>query len=201
MATRSEKQCFTDFVDLINGKFYVGVSAFIKVQLKVRYTSCCDIKCSFTRLVSRDVFLQDGAFHEDVGYGVSEGLKSKALSLEKARKEAVTDGMKRALKYQSFISMKHKTKVEHPHFPNLRRMSKYFCRYLMFCFVFLLRCFGNALGNCILDKEYLLAINKIPKQVRLSYIILTFLFAIVLQKLLIHISLHKATSSCRCGPD
>lgn len=28
------------------------------------------------------------------------------------------------------------------------------------------RCFGNALGNCILDKEYLLAINKIPKQVR-----------------------------------
>lgn len=27
--------CCTDFVDLINGKFYVGVSAFIKVQLKV----------------------------------------------------------------------------------------------------------------------------------------------------------------------
>ncbi|KAK9516821.1 hypothetical protein VZT92_024731 [Zoarces viviparus] len=88
-----------DFIDIINGKFYVGVSAFIKVQLK------------------------DGAFHEDVGYGVSEGLRSKALSLEKARKEAVTDGMKRALK-----------------------------------------CFGNALGNCILDKEYLLAINKIPKK-------------------------------------
>lgn len=42
--------------------------------------------------------VQDGAYHEDVGYGVSEGLKSKALSLEKARKEAVTDGMKRALK-------------------------------------------------------------------------------------------------------
>ncbi|XP_034391435.1 DNA repair protein RAD52 homolog isoform X2 [Cyclopterus lumpus] len=88
-----------DFIDIINGKFYVGVSAFIKVQLK------------------------DGAFHEDVGYGVSEGLRSKALSLEKARKEAVTDGMKRALK-----------------------------------------CFGNALGNCILNKEYLIAINKIPKQ-------------------------------------
>lgn len=32
----------------------------------------------------------------------------------------------------------------------------------------LFRCFGNALGNCILDKEYLLAINKIPKQVRYS---------------------------------
>uniref|UniRef100_A0A2K5HYV6 DNA repair protein RAD52 homolog n=1 Tax=Colobus angolensis palliatus TaxID=336983 RepID=A0A2K5HYV6_COLAP len=61
-----------DFVDLNNGKFYVGVCAFVRVQLK------------------------DGSYHEDVGYGVSEGLKSKALSLEKARKEAVTDGLKRA---------------------------------------------------------------------------------------------------------
>ncbi|XP_057692403.1 DNA repair protein RAD52 homolog isoform X2 [Corythoichthys intestinalis] len=97
--SHSISQQTVDFVDLVNGRFYVGVSAFVKVQLK------------------------DGAFHEDVGYGVSEGLKSKALSLEKARKEAVTDGMKRALK-----------------------------------------CFGNALGNCILDKTYLQAINKIPKQ-------------------------------------
>uniref|UniRef100_UPI00398E5D4B DNA repair protein RAD52 homolog isoform X2 n=1 Tax=Pristiophorus japonicus TaxID=55135 RepID=UPI00398E5D4B len=88
-----------DFVDLINGKFYVGVSAFIKVQLK------------------------DGSFHEDVGYGVSEGLKSKAMSLEKARKEAVTDGLKRSLKS-----------------------------------------FGNVLGNCILDKEYLRLVNKLPRQ-------------------------------------
>ncbi|KAF7224638.1 DNA repair protein RAD52 homolog [Nothobranchius furzeri] len=97
--SHSISQQNVDFVDLINGKFNVGVSAFVKVQLK------------------------DGSFHEDVGYGVSEGLRSKALSLEKARKEAVTDGMKRAL-----------------------------------------RCFGNALGNCILNKDYLLAINKIPKQ-------------------------------------
>ncbi|XP_007896705.2 DNA repair protein RAD52 homolog isoform X1 [Callorhinchus milii] len=88
-----------DFVDLINGKFYVGVSAFVKVQLK------------------------DGSYHEDVGYGVSEGLKSKALSLEKARKEAVTDGLKRSLKS-----------------------------------------FGNVLGNCILDKEYLRLVNKLPRQ-------------------------------------
>ncbi|XP_055251267.1 DNA repair protein RAD52 homolog isoform X2 [Moschus berezovskii] len=88
-----------DFVDLNNGKFYVGVCAFVRVQLK------------------------DGAYHEDVGYGVSEGLKSKALSLEKARKEAVTDGLKRAL-----------------------------------------RSFGNALGNCILDKDYLRSLNKLPRQ-------------------------------------
>lgn len=88
-----------DFIDLNNGKFYVGVCAFVRVQLK------------------------DGSYHEDVGYGVSEGLKSKALSLEKARKEAVTDGLKRAL-----------------------------------------RSFGNALGNCILDKDYLRSLNKLPRQ-------------------------------------
>uniref|UniRef100_H0UUK2 DNA repair protein RAD52 homolog n=1 Tax=Cavia porcellus TaxID=10141 RepID=H0UUK2_CAVPO len=92
-----------DFVDLNNGKFYVGVCAFVKVQLK------------------------DGSYHEDVGYGVSEGLKSKALSLEKARKEAVTDGLKRAL-----------------------------------------RSFGNALGNCILDKDYLRSLNKLPRQLPLE---------------------------------
>ena len=44
---------------LCQGKFYVGVSAFVKVQLK------------------------DGVFHEDIGYGVSEGMRSKALSIEK----------------------------------------------------------------------------------------------------------------------
>ena len=58
--------------------------------------------------------LRDGTFHEDVGYGTSEGMKSKALSIEKARKESITDGLKRALKS-----------------------------------------FGNALGNCLSDKDYL----------------------------------------------
>ena len=57
-------------MDYNNGKFYVGVCAFVRVQLR------------------------DGCFHEDVGYGVSEGMRSKALSIEKARKEAVTDGLK-----------------------------------------------------------------------------------------------------------
>jgi len=48
------------------------------------------------------VQLKDGTYHEDVGYGVSEGMRSKALSIEKARKEAVTDGLKRALRYKCF---------------------------------------------------------------------------------------------------
>lgn len=83
-------------MDLINGKFYVGVSAFVRVQLKVSAldkTHHCE-----EHTISSASLPQDGSYHEDVGYGVSEGLKSKALSLEKARKEAVTDGLKRALK-------------------------------------------------------------------------------------------------------
>lgn len=87
-----------DFVDHYNGRFYVGISACVKVQLK------------------------DGVYHEDIGYGVSEGMKSKALSIEKARKEAVTDGLKRALKG-----------------------------------------FGNSLGNCLGDKDYLKCIGRAPK--------------------------------------
>nr|XP_032810369.1 DNA repair protein RAD52 homolog isoform X1 [Petromyzon marinus] len=96
--SHSVSQQNIDFVDFVDGKYYVGVSCFVKVELK------------------------DGAYHEDVGYGVSEGQRSKALSLEKARKESVTDGLKRSL-----------------------------------------RSFGNCLGNCIQDKDYLKCINRLPK--------------------------------------
>ena len=50
-------------------------------------------------------------------------MKSKALSIEKARKEAVTDGLKRALKS-----------------------------------------FGNALGNCLSDKDYMRVVAGLPKE-------------------------------------
>ena len=93
--------CSVDFVDFNNGRFYVGVSAIVRVTLK------------------------DGTFHEDVGYGTSEGMKSKALSIEKARKESITDGLKRALKsfgsalgncladrdYLRYVATKPSTKV------------------------------------------------------------------------------------------
>ena len=82
----------------MQGKNFVGTSAIVKVILK------------------------DGAFHEDIGYGTSEGMRSKALSLEKARKEAVTDGLKRAFKS-----------------------------------------FGNALGNCLADKEYVRYVGSLNK--------------------------------------
>jgi len=80
-----------DFVDYNAGCFYVGVCAHIKVTHEA-----------------------SGASRDDVGYGLGEGMRSKAMSLENARKEAVTDGLKRALKG-----------------------------------------FGNALGNCINDKNFL----------------------------------------------
>jgi len=96
--SHSVTQQTIDFVDHSNGKFYVGASAIVKVQLK------------------------DGVFHEDIGYGVSEGMRSKALSIEKARKEAVTDALKRALKS-----------------------------------------FGNILGNCLSDKDYLKMVGSLNK--------------------------------------
>lgn len=45
------------------------------------------------------VTLQNGSFHEDVGYGVTENSKSKGDALDKARKSSVTDAIKRALKH------------------------------------------------------------------------------------------------------
>ena len=51
-------------------------------------------------------------------------MRSKALSVEKARKEAVTDGLKRALKS-----------------------------------------FGNALGNCLNDKDYMKVMTSVKKEV------------------------------------
>lgn len=44
------------------------------------------------------VYLKDGTFHDDIGYGSSEGQRAKGAAFEKAKKEAVTDAMKRALR-------------------------------------------------------------------------------------------------------
>ncbi|THH14411.1 hypothetical protein EW146_g5916 [Bondarzewia mesenterica] len=66
----------TDYCDMCpeTKRFNVGISAVIKVTLR------------------------DGTSHEDVGYGTADNLKSKGAALDKAKKEAVTDGMKRALR-------------------------------------------------------------------------------------------------------
>ena len=82
------------------------------------------------------VTLKDGTYHEvredhtrifvstdnakDIGYGHIENCKGKAAAFEKAKKEAATDALKRAL-----------------------------------------RNFGNVLGNCLYDKDYLQRVTKV----------------------------------------
>lgn len=92
------KSTQVDYVDHLGGKWSLGLSVVVRVTLK------------------------DGTFHEDIGYGNIENCKSKAMAFDKAKKEAVTDGIKRAL-----------------------------------------RQFGNVLGNCLYEKNYLQKVKKIQK--------------------------------------
>ncbi|KAI6044024.1 hypothetical protein EDC04DRAFT_2646791 [Pisolithus marmoratus] len=66
----------TDFIDYSeeSRRFNVGVTAIVRVTLK------------------------DGVYHEDVGYGMLENSKSKAAALDKCKKEAITDALKRTLR-------------------------------------------------------------------------------------------------------
>ncbi|PLW14357.1 hypothetical protein PCANC_20896 [Puccinia coronata f. sp. avenae] len=94
------KSIEVDFVDAVgDGKYNVGVSAIVKISLR------------------------NGSSHEDVGYGKMENSRSKADALDKSKKEAVTDALKRTL-----------------------------------------RTFGNLLGNCLYDKNYLSNIKTMQAQ-------------------------------------
>lgn len=89
-----------DYVDQnADGKYNVGVSAIVRIRLK------------------------DGSSHEDVGYGRIENSPTKGDALEKCKKEAVTDALKRSM-----------------------------------------RAFGNLLGNCLYDKNYLGNIKNMSAQ-------------------------------------
>lgn len=64
-----------DFVDISSdGRVSLGISCMVRIHLR------------------------DGTFHDDIGYGIAENHKTKGGAWEKARKEAVTDAMKRALR-------------------------------------------------------------------------------------------------------
>ncbi|PWA02826.1 hypothetical protein BB558_001009 [Smittium angustum] len=69
------------------------------------------------------ITLKDGTMHEDVGYGTIENAKSKSMAFEKAKKEAATDGLKRAL-----------------------------------------RMFGDVLGNCLYNRNYVGSVGKFSKK-------------------------------------
>jgi len=79
-------------------------------RVSIGYSCCCRVT------------LKDGTYKEDTGFGSAEGQKMKGLAIEKARKEAVTDALKRAL-----------------------------------------RQFGNALGNCCYDKEFVKNVGNLKK--------------------------------------
>ncbi|CAB4256327.1 similar to Saccharomyces cerevisiae YML032C RAD52 Protein that stimulates strand exchange by facilitating Rad51p binding to single-stranded DNA [Maudiozyma barnettii] len=89
------KSVTVDFLDERQGKYSIGCSAIIRVSLA------------------------NGSYREDVGYGTSENERRKGVAFENAKKTAVTDALKRAM-----------------------------------------RCYGNALGNCFYDKDFLSKIDK-----------------------------------------
>ncbi|KAJ3969093.1 hypothetical protein EV361DRAFT_922665 [Lentinula raphanica] len=66
----------TDFIDYNEEtrRYSVGVTAIMRVTLR------------------------DGVFHEDIGYGILENSKTKGPALDKCKKEAVTDALKRTLR-------------------------------------------------------------------------------------------------------
>merc|ERR1719334_271251 len=55
-------------------RWYIGVSVIVRVELK------------------------NGAYHEDIGFGEAINIKGRGKALQKAKKEAVTDATKRALR-------------------------------------------------------------------------------------------------------
>jgi DNA recombination protein Rad52 len=63
-----------DYMEDKGGKFNCGLSAIIRITLK------------------------DGCYHEDIGYGTSVNSPDRGTALEKAKKEAVSDGLKRTLR-------------------------------------------------------------------------------------------------------
>ncbi|RKP11659.1 rad52-like protein, partial [Piptocephalis cylindrospora] len=44
------------------------------------------------------VIIRDGAYREDIGFGSADNVRSKGQAMEKAKKEAVTDGIKRCFR-------------------------------------------------------------------------------------------------------
>lgn len=100
------KSINVDFIDESRGTYTTSVSALVRV------------------------YLSDGTSREDIGFGSSENQRTKILALEKAKKEAVTDGLKRTL-----------------------------------------RQFGNALGNCCYDKEFLTEIKKFKREKRTNLVL------------------------------
>jgi DNA repair and recombination protein RAD52 len=101
-----------------------GWSSEIK-SFKEEYNIDIDNKISVGYSCICRVILKNGIYKEDIGFGSSDNQKMRGLAIEKAKKEACTDALKRAL-----------------------------------------RQFGNALGNCCYNKEYIsdIQLNKLGRK-------------------------------------
>jgi DNA repair and recombination protein RAD52 len=89
----------TDFCDEHGGSWNLGMSAVIRVTLNV-----------------------SGSWHEDIGYGSVQNCRNKAAAFEKARKEATTDGLKRALRH--FGNALGNCLYDKSYLDNIKRMHK-----------------------------------------------------------------------------
>lgn len=110
-------------IELANGVFgFNGWSSTIvdmSIDYMVESSNGSAVSVGVSCLVR--VTLRDGAYREDIGYGKMDNCRHRGQALEKAKKEATTDALKRCL-----------------------------------------RLFGNALGNCLYDKEYLKDVKAVP---------------------------------------
>ena len=70
----SIKEFHLDYLEEKGGRWSVGASCIVKIMLK------------------------DGTFHEDVGYGSCANMPDRGNALEKVKKEAASDALKRALR-------------------------------------------------------------------------------------------------------
>ena len=77
-----------DFVDEISPSNNLNSNGSIGGGARINVGVTCRVR----------ITLKDGTFHDDIGYGMAENQRSKATAFEKAKKEAVTDAMKRALR-------------------------------------------------------------------------------------------------------
>jgi DNA repair and recombination protein RAD52 len=85
-------------INLANEVFgFNGWSSEVR-NVHIDYVEEKEGKVSMNCSVIMRVTLKDGTYHEDIGCGSMENSRSKAAAFDKAKKEAATDAMKRALR-------------------------------------------------------------------------------------------------------
>jgi DNA repair and recombination protein RAD52 len=73
-------------------------SSIMQIQVDYVDEDAVSRKVSLGLSVIVRVTLRDGTYHEDIGYGEMENCKGKGAAFHKAKKEATTDALKRALR-------------------------------------------------------------------------------------------------------